>query len=148
MKVHIIGKNYPNDRLVTPHSMRYFVESTKLAIATCNLKIRFGIRNMGCYTFQPATPMRTKSKNIRIAFWVMLGLAISFTSLALNRPSPTAQDATATPTPQTDTIVAAADAVEDVGSTDGIMLMAVVIVLIVIIPILLRRSAWSNGKRK
>ena len=92
--------------------------------------------------------MKTNSKNIRIAFWVMLGLAISFTSLALNRPLPAAQEATATPTVQTDTIVAAAEAVEDVGSTDGIMLMAVVIVLIVIIPILLRRQAWSNGKRK
>jgi len=92
--------------------------------------------------------MKTKSKNIRIAFWIMLGIAIAFTILALNRPSPIAQEATATPTRQTDTIVAAAEAVEDVGSTDGIMLMAVVIVLIVIIPILLRRQAWSNGKRK
>ena len=92
--------------------------------------------------------METKPKNIRSAFWIMLGLAISFTSLAHNRPVPAAQEATATPTVSTDTIVAAAEAVEDVGSTDGIMLMAVVIVMIVIIPILLRRKAWSNGKQK
>ena len=92
--------------------------------------------------------MKTNSKNIRIAFWVMLGFVTAFASLALNRPLPAAQEVTATPTIQTDTIVAAAEAIEDVGSTDGIMLMAVVIVLIVIIPILLRRSAWSNGKRK
>ena len=92
--------------------------------------------------------MKTKSKNIRIAFWVIFGLAIVFTSLALNRPLPMVQEATATPTLSTDVITAASDAVEDAGSTDEIMLMAVVIVLIVIIPILLRRKAWSNGKRK
>lgn len=92
--------------------------------------------------------MKTNAKNIRIAFWVMLGFVIALTSLALNRPVPAFQEATATPTLQTDTIVAAAEAIEDAGSTDGIMLMAVVIVLIVIIPILLRRGAWSNGKRK
>lgn len=92
--------------------------------------------------------MKTKSKNIRIAFWVLLGIAIAFTSLALNRTSPMAQEATATPTVMADSIDTAAEVVEDAGSTDGIMLMAVVIVLIVIIPILLRRQAWSNGKRK
>ena len=92
--------------------------------------------------------MRIKSTNIRIAFWVLLGLAISFTSLALNRPVPLAQDSTATPTLQEGTVVATAGVVKGVGSTDGIMLMAVVIVLIVIIPILLKRQVWSNGKEK
>jgi len=92
--------------------------------------------------------MKTKSKKIRIAFWVMLGIAIAFTSLALNHLSPTARKATATPTLQAETISAAAEAVEDVGSTDGIMLMAVVVVLIVIIPILLRWRDWANGRRK
>ena len=92
--------------------------------------------------------MKTKTKNIRIAFWVLLGMAIAFTSLALNRPSPITQEATATPTVMAGSIEITTEAVEDVGSTDGIMLMAVVIVLIVIIPILLRRQAWSNGKRK
>jgi hypothetical protein len=92
--------------------------------------------------------MKIKSKNIRIAFWVMLGIAISFTSLALNRPLPPAQEATPTSATQADTISATAEAREDVGSTDGIMMLAVAIVLIIIIPILLRRQVWSNGKRK
>jgi Na+/H+ antiporter NhaC len=92
--------------------------------------------------------MKTIRQNIRIVFWVILGLAISFTSLALNRPLPTLQGATVTPTVLTGALVASDEVVEDVGSTDGIMLMAVIIVLIVIIPILLRRQAWSNGKRK
>jgi len=92
--------------------------------------------------------MKTKSKYIRVVFWILLGLVISFTSLALNRPLPKAQDTTATPSAQIDTLTAEVNVSEDVGSTDGIMLMAVVIVLIVITPILLRRQAWSNGKRK
>jgi hypothetical protein len=92
--------------------------------------------------------MKTKLHTIRAAFWILLGVAVLFTSLALNRPSPTAQDATATSTIEIGTIVAKAEARDEAGSTDGIMLMAVVIVLIVIIPILIRRKAWSNGKQK
>lgn len=92
--------------------------------------------------------MKTNSKNIRFAFWIMLGIVISFTSLALNHPLQTVQETTPTPTILTDTIVATTGASDDAGSTDGIMLMAVVIVLIVIVPILLRRQTWSNGKRK
>lgn len=93
-------------------------------------------------------PMKIKSQTIRIAFWILLGVAISITSLALTRPLPLTGEATATPTVLTDDIVSAAEAIEDAGSTDGIMLVAVVIVLIVIIPILLKRGSWSNGKRK
>jgi len=92
--------------------------------------------------------MKTGSQTIRIALWGMLGIAILLSSLALTRPLPLVQEATATPTVSTTTIIATAEARPDVGSTDGIMLMAVVIVLIVIIPILLRRKAWSNGKGK
>lgn len=89
--------------------------------------------------------MKIKSQTFRIAFWVLLGIAILISSLALNLPLPAAQDATATPA---GTIVVTAETVEDVGSTDGIMFIAALIVLIIIIPILLRRKAWSNGKKK
>ena len=92
--------------------------------------------------------MSTNSKIIRIAFWVLLGIAILVSSLAFNRSIPRTQDATATPASQTGAITAESEALEEVGSTDGIMFMAVVIVLIVIIPILLRRQDWSNGTRK
>jgi len=36
------------------------------------------------------------------------------------------------------------EAVSRAGSTDGIMLMGVVIVMIVLLPILLRRSIWTK----
>lgn len=92
--------------------------------------------------------MRTNSKTVRIAFWVLLGIALLVSNLALNRSLTSNQDATATPTSQTGTMTAEAQAIEEGGSTDGIMFVAVLIVLIVIIPILLRRQDWSNGKRK
>ena len=92
--------------------------------------------------------MKINSKTIRVTFWVLLGIAILVSSLALNRPLPAAQNETVTPSLQAGTIVATAEAVEDVGSTDGIMFVAAIIVLIIISPILLRRKAWSNGKGK
>ena len=102
-----------------------------------------GERDILC--IQPNT-MKTKSQTIRIVFWVLLGVAILASNLALNRPLPLAQDTTVTPTAQVGTRNTAGEARGDVGSTDGIMIIAVVIVLIIIIPILLRRKAWSNGK--
>ena len=92
--------------------------------------------------------MKIKSKNIRVAFWILLGLSITFISLALSRPQPVIQEADTTPTVMADSISATAEARGNLGSTDGIMLMAVVIVMIIIIPILLRRQAWANGKKK
>jgi hypothetical protein len=92
--------------------------------------------------------MKTGPQTIRTAFWIVLGITIAFVSLALNRPLSSAQDTTPTPVAQAGAIVAEAGAVEDVGSTDGIMMLAVAIVLIIIIPILLKRQTWSNGKQK
>ena len=96
---------------------------------------------------QPNT-MEIKSQTIRIVFWVLLGIVILANSLALNRPLPLAQDMTVTPTAQIGTRNATGEARGDVGSTDEIMILAMVIVLIIIIPILLRRKAWSNGRSR
>jgi uncharacterized membrane protein len=86
--------------------------------------------------------MKTGIKIARIIFWLILGIAILLTNLALNSPSSFLQKATATPTSQ------AGAGGEGAGSTDGIMIVSVLIVLIVIIPILLRRQVWENGKKK
>jgi hypothetical protein len=91
--------------------------------------------------------MKTRIQTIRVSFWVMLGIAIVLTNLALNRTQGILQEATATSAVQTSTIAATAEADDGAGSTDGIMIVAVVIVLVVIIPILLKRQVWVNGKR-
>jgi len=92
--------------------------------------------------------MKINSKNIRVVFWVVLGLGLTFASLALSHPKPANQETNATPTIMADSISTTEEVVEDLGSTDGIMLVAVVIVLIIIIPILLRRRFWVNGKKR
>lgn len=91
--------------------------------------------------------MKTIKQTIRVSFWVILGIALLLTNLALNRTSRIIQESTATPAIQTGTIVATEEKPDEAGSTDGIMIVAVVVVLVVIIPILLKRDAWKNGKR-
>ena len=91
--------------------------------------------------------MRLAPKHFRIAFWVMLGVAITLTSLAFHRPVSMAQESDA-PAMQTEATATASEKSEVVGSTDGIMLMAAAIVLIILIPILIRRKAWANEKPK
>ena len=92
--------------------------------------------------------MKTKIQIIRVSFWVILGIAILLTNLALNRASRIIQESTATLAIQTGTVVVTEEAQDDeAGSTDWIMLVAVVIVLILIIPMMLKRQAWENGKR-
>lgn len=91
--------------------------------------------------------MKTKIHAIRISYWIMLGIALFFASLALNQTQPKLQELTATSAALTGTAVTTAEADDGAGSTDGIMFVAVMIVLIVILPILLKRRAWINGKR-
>lgn len=92
--------------------------------------------------------MKINLQTVRVSFWIVLGITILLTNLALNRTSARmAQEATTTPAAGMGTIVADAKAQSDAGSTDGIMLVAVLIVLIVIVPILLKRQAWENGNR-
>jgi len=91
--------------------------------------------------------MKTKMHIVRVTFWAMLGIAILLINPVLDRTLPITQESTAAPATQTGTIVAATGAQNEAGSTDGIMIVAVIIVLIVIIPILLKRQAWENGKR-
>lgn len=91
--------------------------------------------------------MKTKTQTIRLSFWVILGIAILLTNLALSHTSQMTQGTGALTGIQTGTVVATEEAQDGAGSTDWIMLVAVVIVLIVIVPILLKRRAWENGKQ-
>lgn len=92
--------------------------------------------------------MKTMPQIVRITFWVLLGIAILVSSLAIINPSPRSQDGTVTPDTQISTVTAQAETLSNEGSTDGLVIVAAAIVLIVIVPILLKRQAWTNGKRK
>ena len=79
-----------------------------------------------------------------------IGLILAVLSAAVGTVSPNAggnnllaaaqnlQAASPTPTPT------ATEDISRIGSTDGIVLMGIVIVLIIAIPILLRRKAWGK----
>lgn len=89
--------------------------------------------------------MSLPDRFVHRAFWILLGLAIAATGLALAGSGPWAQDQPATATPAAQATVEGAR--QEIGSTDGIVFMAVVIVLVVVLPILLRSKTWSNGGR-
>jgi preprotein translocase subunit SecG len=75
---------------------------------------------------------------------IILFLMISTSILSQGRPSSQEMGAAAfyvqeTPTSQT-------EGTSEIGSTDGIVLMGVIIVLLVVVPILLQRKSWSEDK--
>jgi hypothetical protein len=71
-----------------------------------------------------------------------IGLLLAVTSAAIGQPVLIATGlgaavlAQATPTPPPGS---------EVGSTDGLTLVSIIIVLIVVVPILIRRKSWNNG---
>ena len=86
---------------------------------------------------------------IRNSILIFMGAAIGLASLAAGQRTNFAQEITTTPTRLTATVETSPGEIRhEVGSTDGIVFVSVIIVLIVVIPILLRRSAWSNGNRR
>jgi hypothetical protein len=92
--------------------------------------------------------MQSPARLIRTALWILLGVAVGLANLAINLPTEFAQTSTTIPASGTQTVESLVEAQADVGSTDGIVLVSIFIVLIVVIPILLRRKAWSNGDKK
>ena len=93
--------------------------------------------------------MLIKSKIVRIIFWILVGVILTTSSLALRDSENVGQESTGTPTAVTPPATnPTPGARQELGSTDEIVLITSVIVLIIAIPILLRRQVWLNGKRK
>jgi hypothetical protein len=86
---------------------------------------------------------------VRPIITVGIGFLLALFSAALTYSTPPAMDATSgaaaffvtqpTSTPQPNDL-------SEIGSTDGIVIMGVVIALIVIVPIVLRRKAWMEPR--
>jgi len=90
--------------------------------------------------------MKTRPPHPRYFLWSILGFALAFTSLSLSRPFPPARGNHAAPTALATTSAKLIKESADAGSTDGIVLMAVIIVLIVLLPILFRHRDWENRR--
>ena len=87
-------------------------------------------------------------RTLRPIITIALGCILALLSAALNYATPPAMEgtfsgaaffmqSTSTPPPQD---------LSEIGSTDGILVMGVLIALIVIIPILLRRTSWLENQ--
>jgi Na+/H+ antiporter NhaC len=92
--------------------------------------------------------MRSPTRLVRALLWIILGVAVGLANLGADLPRGFAQSAAPLQVSATQTVESLAEIEQDLGSTDGIVLVSVFIVLIVVIPILLRRKAWSNGDKK
>jgi hypothetical protein len=88
-------------------------------------------------------------RTIRHLITITLGFVLALASAALSYSTPPAMQGTfggagafflqSTTTPP-------AQDLTEIGSTDGIVFMSFVIVLIIIIPILLRRKSWMENR--
>ena len=81
---------------------------------------------------------------LRPAALIGIGLLLAIVSAALSHPVLTDSSLGAAAFAAQATATAPAADASRIGSTDGIVWLSVVIVLIVIIPILLRRDTWSR----
>jgi len=87
--------------------------------------------------------MKTISSMLRPLALIAAMLALAGLSAALNPSASLAQSPTPTPLPVVLTPTpGAAQAVSEVGSTDGIVLLGAIIVVIIIVPILWKRREW------
>lgn len=84
--------------------------------------------------------MKTIPRSLRPVVWIVLGLTLGLVSAAVSGPAPAAQPATPTPLPLTPTPQDASV----VGSTDGIVIMGIFIVLIVLLPLFVERRVWTK----
>ena len=73
-----------------------------------------------------------------------IGLVLALIAAALSQPTLAPEQPGAAALSLQVTATPAAQPASEIGSTDGIMLMSVIIVLIVVVPILLRRKSWEH----
>ena len=73
-----------------------------------------------------------------------IGLVLAVVSAAVSQPAPAASDSRAVAVLMQATVTPTAESVSEIGSTDGIVLMGVIIVLIVVIPMLVSRKTWGK----
>jgi membrane protein YdbS with pleckstrin-like domain len=91
--------------------------------------------------------MKTFSTSTRVVIWILAGVVVIMTAIALTIPTfPYQNSATAgamlgtvSSTPQPDS---------EVGSTDGIVMLAAIITLIITVPIILRWKDWARKDKK
>ena len=82
--------------------------------------------------------------NVRAFLFILLALLLIVTVSALQHVTYRAEELGAAALYFQETPTSEGEGVSEIGSTDGIVLMGIIIVLIVVVPILLRRKSWSD----
>ncbi len=88
--------------------------------------------------------MRKAARVFRPIAVLGIGLVLALVSGPLSQPTLAPEKLSVAALAFQVTATPAAEQASEIGSTDGIMLMSVVIVLIVVVPILLRRKSWAR----
>jgi len=91
--------------------------------------------------------MKTLSPSTRLVIWILIGFVIIFTAIALTIPTFPSQNSVAAGA-MVGTVPNAQQPSSEVGSTDGIVMLAAIITLIITVPIILRWKDWSIFKKK
>jgi hypothetical protein len=90
--------------------------------------------------------MRTLPQSTRIIIWVFVGVILTLTAIALTIPAAPLQNS-ATAGAMIQAATPTTEVPSEVGSTDGVVLIAVVIVLVILIPILFRWKDWTTNAK-
>lgn len=91
--------------------------------------------------------MKNFSPSTRLVFWILIGFVIIFTAIALTIPTFPAQN-TAAAGAMVGTVSGAQQPASEVGSTDGIVMLAAIITLIITVPVILRWKDWTRNHKK
>ena len=91
--------------------------------------------------------MKTPPRSTRIVIWVLVGVVVIMTAIALTIPTPSTQT-TAIEETMVGTDSGTPQSPSEVGSTDGIVMLAALIALIITVPIILRWRDWIRNNNK
>ncbi|MFZ5880376.1 MAG: hypothetical protein ACOY0R_13485 [Chloroflexota bacterium] len=87
--------------------------------------------------------MKKTLHSLRPFAWIALGLLLALSSAALGQPAAFGQAGTGTPTPQASPTPVPIDPAE-IGSTNGLVLVGVLITIIILTPILMHWKTWAR----
>jgi len=88
--------------------------------------------------------MKKLPSHTRIILLATIGISLVFFSLAFGSGTTVSQATAPTPTPT----MTKAELALEVGSTDGIMIWAIIIIIIIIMPILWHWIQWIREKKQ
>ena len=88
--------------------------------------------------------MKQPAQTLRPIAVIGIGLLLAVTSAVVSQPVLPASESAAAALSIQATATSTLEAASEVGSTDGIMLLSILIVVIVVVPILLRRLSWAK----